>query len=272
MDTELFRVKPGHSVELKDIDPDATTGFDGDKDKGKEKLKELNKELRALQEMFYTAHKNSLLVILQGMDTSGKDGTIRHVFDRVNPQGVRVANFKAPTPIELGHDYLWRVHRQTPEKGEIVIFNRSHYEDVLIVRVKELVPKDVWSKRFTQINNFERLLVDEGTVVVKFFLHISKDEQKERLLARLETPEKQWKFNPDDLKERKLWGDYQAAYEDAIERTSTEWAPWYIIPANKKWFRSLVIARVLVETIKNLNLKPPKPIEDIDEFRKALED
>ena len=184
------------------------------------------------------------------MDTSGKDGTIRHVFEGVNPQGVRVAGFKVPTPEEMDHDYLWRVHQQTPGKGEIVIFNRSHYEDVLVVRVHQLVPEQVWRKRFDQINAFEQQLSEEGTIILKFFLNIDLDEQKQRLLDRLDDPTKHWKFNPGDLKERALWKDYQAAYEDVLEKTSKPWAPWYVVPANKKWYRDLVISSVLVETLK----------------------
>jgi PPK2 family polyphosphate:nucleotide phosphotransferase len=197
------------------------------------------------------------------MDTSGKDGVIRHVFEGVNPQGVRVASFKVPTQEELDHDYLWRVHRQTPGRGEIVIFNRSHYEDVLVVRVHELVPEKQWSRRYQQINDFERLLVEEGTTILKFFLHIDKDEQKERFQARLDDPEKHWKFNVGDLKERQLWDAYMHAYEDVLSRTSQEDAPWYIVPSNKKWYRNLVIANVLVETLEKLEMSYPVPKDDL---------
>jgi len=267
-----YRVKPGEPAGLAGLDPGDTGGFDGQKTNGEELLDQLNNRLEVLQERFYAAHKHSLLVILQGMDTCGKDGTIRHVFDGVNPQGVRVANFKTPTPLELDHDYLWRVHQNLPAKGEIVIFNRSHYEDVLIVRVHGLVREDVWKKRYDHINDFERMLADEGTTILKFFLHISKDEQKERLLARLEEPEKRWKFNPADLKERDRWLEYQAAYEDAITKTSTKWAPWYVVPANRKWFRNLVIASVLVETLEKLDPHPPQTLsdEEVAAYRKAL--
>jgi PPK2 family polyphosphate:nucleotide phosphotransferase len=205
------------------------------------------------------------------MDSGGKDGVIRRVFDGVNPQGVRVAAFKVPTPIELDHDYLWRIHQQTPSKGEIVIFNRSHYEDVLVVRVKNLAPESVWSKRYDHINNFEQMLVDEGTTILKFFLHISFEEQRERLLSRIDEPEKNWKFNPGDLNERKLWDEYMKAYEDAIEKTSTPRAPWYVIPADKKWYRDLVISTILVECLEDLEMKFPDASTDLDQYRAQLQ-
>jgi len=199
------------------------------------------------------------LLILQGMETSGKDGTISHVMSRVNPQGCRVTSFKQPTPIELSHDFLWRVHQAVPARGEIGIFNRSHYEEVLVVRVHGLVPKEVWSRRYDQINDFERILVDSGVTVLKFFLHISKKEQLERLQARLDDPTKLWKFNPGDLQERKLWKDYMAAYEDALSRCSTKDSPWFIIPANKKWVRNLAVSQILLETFERLNPQFPRP-------------
>jgi PPK2 family polyphosphate:nucleotide phosphotransferase len=270
---DAFRIAPGDKVHLDKIDPSGTPSYDGDKSGAKEVIEQLTVQLDGLQERLYAGHKHSILIILQGMDTCGKDGTIEHVFEGVNPQGVRVANFKAPTPNELAHDYLWRVHREAPAKGEIAIFNRSHYEDVLVVRVHELVPEKVWQKRYKQINNFERTLTEEGTIILKFFLHISMDEQKQRLIDRLDEPEKHWKFNPDDLKERALWGDYQKAYEDAIEETSTEFAPWYIIPANRKWFRNLVIASILTKTLKDLDLQPSGVIkeEDVAAYKAELE-
>ena len=197
-----YRVEPGSRVELSKWDPNDKSAFSGDKDEGRERLLGLNDELEALQELLFAEHRHRVLIVLQAMDSGGKDGTIRHVFEGVNPQGVRVASFKQPTPEELNHDYLWRVHKQVPGSGEIVIFNRSHYEDVLVVRVHNLVPKAVWAKRYDQINAFERLLADEGTTILKFFLHIDLDEQKERLQARLDEPHKRWKFNPGDLKER----------------------------------------------------------------------
>jgi PPK2 family polyphosphate:nucleotide phosphotransferase len=230
----------------------------GKKKEGRQRLLELNERLEALQELLYAEHKHKVLVVLQAMDTGGKDGTIRHVFEGVNPQGVRVAGFKVPTREELDHDYLWRVHKQVPGKGEIVIFNRSHYEDVLVVRVHSLVPEEVWSKRYEQINAFERMLAEEGTTILKFFLHIDLEEQRERLQARLDEPNKHWKFNPSDLKERKLWPAYIRAYEDAISKTSTEWAPWHIVPANRKWYRNVVVGTIMVETLEGLDMRFPE--------------
>jgi len=196
------------------------------------------------------------------MDASGKDGTIRHVMYGVNPQVCSVTSFKAPTSEELDHDFLWRIHNAVPPRGEIGIFNRSHYEDVLIVRVHDLVPKTVWSARYEQINDFEKMLSKNNVTILKFFLHISKDEQKERLQERLNDPTKNWKMNPEDLKERELWDDYQKAYEVAIEKCSTKYAPWYIIPANKKWFRNIAVSEIIIETLENLKMKFPKPAFD----------
>jgi PPK2 family polyphosphate:nucleotide phosphotransferase len=260
---ERYRVKPDQKIQLNEWKAGDQSAFDGNKDEAEEKLDQLNDELEALQELLFAERKRKMLIVLQGMDTSGKDGVIRHVFDGVNPQGVRVASFKVPTQEELDHDYLWRVHRQTPGKGEIVIFNRSHYEDVLVVRVHQLVPETVWRKRYQQINEFERMLADEGTTILKFFLHIDLDEQKERLEARLHDPTKQWKFNPGDLGERKLWLEYTKAYEDVLTKTSTEWAPWYIVPSNRKWYRNLVIATLLVEALKDFKMAYPQPKEDL---------
>jgi len=254
---DRYLVKPGKKINLDDWDADDKSLADGNKEEGKVDLDQLNDELEILQELFYAEQKHRLLIVLQGMDTSGKDGVIRHVFDGVNPQGVRVASFKVPTPEELSHDYLWRVHKQTPGKGEIVIFNRSHYEDVLVVRVHSLVDEDVWKKRYDQINAFERLLAEEGTTMLKFYLHIDKKEQKERLQARLDEPDKNWKFNVGDLEERKLWPDYQKAYEDVLSKTSTEYAPWYIIPSNHKWYRNLLIGQIIVETLKDMKMELP---------------
>lgn len=263
---EKYRIKPGSSVKLADWDTEDDRGFEDGKEGVEERLLELNKELESLQELLFAEGKHKLLVVLQGMDTSGKDGTIRHVFEGVNPLGVRVASFKAPTPEELAHDYLWRVHKQTPGRGEIVIFNRSHYEDVLVVRVHELAPPEVWRRRYDQINDFEHLLVEEGTTVLKFFLHIDKDEQKKRLQERLDDPEKHWKFNVGDLKERALWRDYEKAYEDVLSKTSTDWAPWYIVPANRKWYRNLVIASVIVKTLKGLDMRYPPSVGDLSQI------
>jgi PPK2 family polyphosphate:nucleotide phosphotransferase len=260
---ERYRVKPGGIVRLGEIDPGDKSGFDGSKKEAKKKLVELTGELEALQELLYAEHRHKILVVLQGMDTSGKDGTIRHVFEGVNPQGVRVISFKEPTPEELDHDYLWRVHQHTPGRGEIVIFNRSHYEDVLIVRVHALVPEKQWSRRYQQIVDFERTLVAEGTTILKFFLHIDQNEQRQRLQARLDDPDKHWKFNVEDLKERKRWDEYTGAYEDVLNKTSTEEAPWYVVPANRKWYRNLVIATVLVDTLKGLKMAYPEQEEDL---------
>ena len=262
---DRYRVPPNTSVKLEDYDPKDTGAFNGDKDEAKEQLDKLNDRLASLQELLFAEHKHKLLIVLQGTDTSGKDGVIRHVFEGVNPQGVRVASFKVPTPEELDHDYLWRVHKQTPGRGEIVIFNRSHYEDVLVVRVHELVPEKQWERRYQHINDFERTLADEGTTILKFFLHIDRDEQKERLQARLDDPEKHWKFNVGDLKERALWDDYRRAYEAVLSETSTKAAPWYVVPANYKWYRNLVIARVLVKTLEDLDMQYPTPEEDLSQ-------
>lgn len=228
-----------------------------------EEIAKLNAKLEELQEVLYAEGKHKILIVLQAMDTGGKDGAIRRVFDGVNPQGVRVAAFKVPTEEELAHDYLWRVHKVVPGKGEMVIFNRSHYEDVLVVRVHNIVPKEVWKARYEQINAFERHLAETGTTILKFYLHIDQDEQKERLQARLDDPAKQWKFRLGDLEERKLWPDYMKAYEDALGKTSTEHAPWYIVPANRKWYRDLVISSVLVDALKKLDMKYPEPEDDL---------
>lgn len=261
---ERYRVKPGSQINLSQWNPDDKSAFDGKKQKGRKALRALNERLESLQELLYAEDKHKVLVVLQAMDTGGKDGTIRHVFEGINPQGVKVASFKVPTPEELAHDYLWRVHKQTPGQGEIIIFNRSHYEDVLVVRVHNLAPPQVWGRRYAHINDFERLLADEGTTILKFFLHISLDEQKERLQARLGEPHKRWKFSLGDLDERKLWPDYMRAYEDVLSKTSTEWAPWYIVPANRKWYRNLVVATVLVEALEGLDMRYPQPEEGLE--------
>lgn len=262
---QRYRIEPGTAVHLAGRDPADHTAFDGDKKAGRSAAKSLNRRLEALQELLYAEDRHRLLVVLQAMDTGGKDGTIRHVFDGTNPQGVKVASFKKPTPQELAHDYLWRVHRHTPGRGEIVIFNRSHYEDVLVVRVHDLVPEDVWSRRYDQINAFERRLADEGTTILKFFLHISKEEQRSRLQARLDEPTKLWKFSRGDLAERELWNDYVEAYEAALSRTSTPWAPWYAIPSDRKWYRNLAISSILVDTLESLDMRYPDPEDDFSD-------
>lgn len=261
-----YMVETGSSVDLTTWDPNDKSVYPIKKKEGIKQLDSLTLKLEELQELLYAQHKHKVLIVLQAMDTGGKDGTIRHVFEGVNPSGVRVASFKVPTNEELDHDYLWRVHKQAPGKGEIVIFNRSHYEDVLVVRVHKLVPKSVWSKRYAQINDFERMLVEEGTTILKFFLHIDKKEQKSRLQARLDTPNKQWKFSVGDLAERKLWPEYLEAYQDAISSTSSEWAPWYIVPANRKWYRNLVIANIIIQTLTNLKMDYPEPTEKLNEI------
>ena len=261
---QQYLVKPDTKVKLSKWDPNDTGDFKGGKEEGLAKLEKLNGKLETLQELMFAEHKQKVLVVLQAMDTGGKDGAIRRVFDRVNPAGVRVASFKAPTQEELDHDYLWRVHKQVPGKGELVVFNRSHYEDVLVVRVHNYVPPEVWSKRFDQINEFERNLAENGTTILKFYLHIDMEEQKERLQARLDDPTKRWKFRLGDLEERKLWPEYMKAFEDVLSKTSTEYAPWYIVPANRKWFRDLVISSVLVDTLEGLKMKYPESEENVD--------
>ncbi|MBE0669685.1 MAG: polyphosphate kinase 2 family protein [Anaerolineales bacterium] len=259
-----YLVKPETKVKLSKWDPNDTGDFKGGKEEGLARLEKLNSKLEALQELLFAEHRHKVLVILQAMDTGGKDGTIRRVFDRVNPAGVRVASFKAPTPEELDHDFLWRVHKQVPGKGELVVFNRSHYEDVLVVRVHNYVPPEVWGKRFEQINEFERTLAENGTTILKFYLHIDLDEQKERLQSRLDDPTKHWKFRLGDLEERKLWPEYMKAFEDVLSKTSTDHAPWYIVPANRKWFRDLVISSVLVDALEGLKMSYPESEENLD--------
>lgn len=259
-----YRIKPSTKVKLSDWDPNDTGDFKGSKEDGLAEIAKLIRELDEMQELLYAEHKHKVLIVLQAMDTGGKDGTIRRVFEGVNPQGVRVARFDAPTAQELDHDYLWRVHKEMPGNGEITIFNRSHYEDVLVVRVHNIVPPEVWKKRFDQINYFERSLVENGTTILKFYLYIDKDEQKKRLQARLDDPAKHWKFRLGDLDERKLWSDYMKAYEDVLSNTSTEYAPWFIVPSNRKWYRDLVISSALVDTLKDLKMKFPESGEKLD--------
>ena len=242
------QIKPGTDLKFSDYDPDSTPGIN--EGEAAEHLAKLSRKLGNLQELLFAARQNSVLIVLQGMDTSGKDGTIKRVMQDVNPQSCRVESFKVPSEVELSHDYLWRVHNVVPARGMLTIFNRSHYEDVVVVRVHNLVPKSVWELRYDQINNFERLLAENGTIVLKFFLHISRDEQKERLLARERDDEKAWKLSAGDWKERRYWDDYMGAYEDAIGRCSTDYAPWHIIPANKKWFRNVAVADAIVHALK----------------------
>ena len=249
-------VSPGTKIKLKDYDAEYSGEYKR-KSEIKDRMAEIQKQMRKLQELFYAESKHALLIILQAIDAGGKDGTIRHVMSGVNPQGCDVVSFKVPSAEEIAHDFLWRIHKVVPPKGKIVIFNRSHYEDVLVVRVHNLVPKEVWSARYNQINSFEKILVENGTVILKFFLYISKAEQKKRFETRLADPSKHWKFSEADVREREYWDDYMEAYEDAISKCSTEWAPWYIIPANKKWYRDLVVGETIVKTLKGLNMKYP---------------
>jgi PPK2 family polyphosphate:nucleotide phosphotransferase len=260
--SQQFQVVPGRRVRLSSHDPDETLHFK-DKASATKHLERNGERLGELQEVLYAQGRHTVLIVLQAMDTGGKDGTIEHVMGGFSPLGCRVASFKAPTAIELAHDFLWRVHKAVPSKGEIGIFNRSHYEDVLIVRVHNLVPRKAWRERYQQINDFEEMLASNGVTIVKFFLHISKDEQKERLEARLRDPQKRWKFNARDLDERKLWDDYMKAYEDALTRCTSPHAPWFIIPANHKWFRNLAVSQILVETLEGLKMKFPKPAADL---------
>jgi PPK2 family polyphosphate:nucleotide phosphotransferase len=270
IDPDQYRVRPGHTVRLRDWSTDTTDGFDGNKSQAQEVLTGLNERLADLQQMLYAESKHKVLIVLQGMDTSGKDGTIKHVFRTINPVGVKVADFKKPNDVELAHDYLWRVHEHTPRNGRMVIFNRSHYEDVLVVRVHDLVPETVWSRRYEHIRGFEQMLADEGTMVVKLFLHISKAEQKERLQERLDNPAKNWKFEHGDLSERAHWDAYTEAFEQALTETSTVDAPWYVIPSDRKWYRNLVVSELLIEKLEALGMTYPEPMPGLEDIR--LED
>ena len=261
----IIKVEPGQKINLADIDPD-TTGPIKDKAEARQLLAENIERMADLQNVLYAQGQHALLIVLQAMDAGGKDGTIRKIMSGVNPQGVRVTSFKKPTEQELAHDFLWRIHKAVPPRGMIGIFNRSHYEDVLVVRVHNLVPEAVWQSRYQHINNFEQLLVDSGVTILKFYLHISKEEQKERLQARLDKPHKRWKFNPADLAERALWNDYMAAFEAALTRCSTPAAPWYVVPANHKWYRNLIISQTIVQTLEDLDLAYPAPAEGLDDI------
>jgi PPK2 family polyphosphate:nucleotide phosphotransferase len=262
-DSDRFLVPPGTPFKMADRDPADTGGAPGDKKATREATAELLEHLMDLQERLYAEARQTLLVVLQAMDAGGKDGTVKHVFAGTNPQGVRVTSFKAPTPDELARDFLWRVHAAVPPHGYIGIFNRSHYEDVLVVRVHELVEESVWRRRYRHINHFEALLHDANVRVVKLFLHISPEEQAERLQKRLDDPTKRWKFNPGDLAERKRWDDYTAAYEEAIARTSTENAPWHVVPANRKWYRDWAVARIVIEALEDMDPQFPEAAEDL---------
>jgi PPK2 family polyphosphate:nucleotide phosphotransferase len=262
-----IKVKPGEEVALDKCDPNPRAGIS--QDSAANLLTDYSLELGDLQELLYAAHQNSVLIILQGMDTSGKDGTIKRVMSQVNPLGCRVESFKVPTEEELDHDFLWRVHRVVPRRGILTIFNRSHYEDVVVARVHDLVPKKVWRSRYEHINDFEQLLSDCGTIILKFFLHISRDEQKGRLEEREMDAEKAWKLSAGDWRERKHWDKYMRAYEDALARCSTEVALWRIIPANKKWFRNLAVADVIVSALRPYRKQWEKSLRNLAEIRLA---
>lgn len=262
-----FKVEPGARLKLAEIDP-AYKGHHQDRAAAAEEIEHYSQRLRALQELLYAQGQRSLLICLQAMDTGGKDGVINHVLAAMNPQGCRVAHFRRPSTEEAAHDFLWRAHRAAPARGEVVIFNRSHYEDVLIARVHERVPKSVWSGRYERINEFERTLGEAGTLILKFYLHISSEEQLERFKARLDDPTKHWKISEADYTERPFWPQYQRAYEEALSRCSTEPAPWYVIPANHKWFRDLTVARIVVERLEAMGLRYPEPAVDLARIRR----
>jgi PPK2 family polyphosphate:nucleotide phosphotransferase len=265
--TKQFRITPGSRVRLKDFNPRSVAKHETKKS-ALPIIATLREQMDELQFKLYAEQKRSLLICLQGLDAGGKDGVVRHVIGSMNPEGCRVASFKQPTPVELAHDFLWRVESQTPGRGEVVIFNRSHYEDVLIVRVHDLVPKKVWSQRYEQINDFERRLVANGTHILKFFLHISKAEQLRRFKKRLDDPARRWKISEADYAEREYWAAYHAAYEDVLNRCSTNDAPWFVIPSDHKWFRNLAISQIIVETMKNLDIQIPKPTVNLADIRR----
>jgi PPK2 family polyphosphate:nucleotide phosphotransferase len=255
---ERYWVKPGSKVDLKKIDGGEKVLFKGGgKEDFEPQFDELQDQLQDLQKKLYAENKHRILVVMQAMDTGGKDGCIKHVFSRIDPQGIHVHSFKKPSAEELSYDFLWRVHSKVPHRGQLVIFNRSHYEDIVAVRVKKIFPEEVWKCRQRHVVEFERMLAEEGTTLVKIFLHISKDEQKRRLESRLENPMKHWKINPDDLVDRARWNDFMTAYEEVMSKTSTECAPWYVVPADRKWYRNLCVARIMLDTLKGLNMEFP---------------
>ncbi len=262
IDLRRFKVSSKEKINLAQWDPDDTSAFDEKKKEAKEEIEKLKATLAELQEVLYAEHKHKILIVLQGVDASGKDSTIRTIFDGVNPEGVKVSNFKKPTQEEQDHDFLWRIHKEAPAKGEIAIFNRSHYESVLVERVHKLAPKGIEEKRYGEINDFERMLSNEGTSILKFFLHISNDEQRERFEDRLKDPTKEWKLSPNDLAERDFWNEYMKAYEEMIKKTSTKWGPWYVVPSNHKWFRDLLVVSAIVERLEKLHMEYPKLSKD----------
>ena len=256
---QRYWVKPGSKVDLAKIDPGEKVLFNGaDKSEFEVQFRELQDQLQEQQKMLFAQNQHRILVVMQAMDTGGKDGCIKHVFSHIDPQGIHVRSFKKPTEEELSYDFLWRVHKKVPPRGQMVIFNRSHYEDIIAVRVKKLFPDEVWKRRQRHVVDFERMLAEEGTTIVKIFLHISKAEQKQRLESRLQNPVKHWKFNPDDLADRARWDDFMRAYEDVMEKTSTSFAPWYIVPADRKWYRNLCVARIMLDTARKLDMRLPK--------------
>jgi PPK2 family polyphosphate:nucleotide phosphotransferase len=269
--TKQFLIKPGCNFRLKNFDPQFSDKHE-DKKSARKTVRKLQRKMDALQFQLYAEQKRSLLVILQAPDAGGKDGVVRHVLASMNPQGCRVVGFKQPSALELAHDFLWRVEQQAPRCGEVVVFNRSHYEDVLIVRVHDLVPKDVWSNRYEEINDFESRLVTNGTHILKFFLHISKEEQLQRFKDRLDDPARHWKISEADYSERKYWDAYESAYGDVLKKCSTECAPWFVLPSDHKWFRNLAISQIIVETMENLGIRVPVPTVDIDEIRSKYHD
>jgi PPK2 family polyphosphate:nucleotide phosphotransferase len=265
--SKKFRVEEGSKVKLDEIDP-SFKGEHKDKAAAQGELEKHAQRLGELQYLMYAENKRSLLIILQALDAAGKDGTINHVLASMNPQGCRVYGFKTPSAEEQAHDYLWRIHNAAPRKGYVAVFNRSHYEDVLVVRVHNLVPKEVWSKRYDEINAFEKQLVDNGTHIIKFYLHIDEEEQLARFKQRIDDPNRHWKISEVDYKEREYWQDYQKAYEEAISKCSTKHAPWYIIPSNHKWFRNLAVSQIIVNTLESLNMKFPAPTVNIEDIKK----
>lgn len=265
-DWKRYYIKPGHAVRLKNYPTDDTG--DADKASAEQETINLQKRMDDLQFRLYAENKRSLLICLQAMDAGGKDGVIRHVVGSMSPQGCRVVSFKKPSEEELAHDFLWRIDREAPKHGEVVIFNRSQYEDVLVVRVHKLVPKQVWKRRYQEINEFEKRLSDNGTHILKFFLHISKEEQLQRFEQRLSDPSRQWKINDADYKEREYWNDYEAAYEDALSKCSIKCAPWFVIPADHKWYRNLIVTQVIVDTLDKMHIQTPTPTVDLRKIRR----
>jgi PPK2 family polyphosphate:nucleotide phosphotransferase len=261
-----FRIPPGKGVRLDDFDPAFKSKHS--KSQALRRTQELCEKMSELQQKLFAERKRSLLICLQALDAGGKDGVIKQVIASMNPAGCDVANFKEPTAEELAHDFLWRVEAKTPGRGEVAIFNRSHYEDVLIVRVHNLVPKEIWSKRYEHINNFEQLHVESGTRILKFFLHISKEEQLKRFEQRLDDPTKRWKISESDYSEREYWDDYVRAYEDALAKCNTEDAPWFVIPADHKWFRDLAVSEIIVATLESMDIQVPKPSVNIEDIRR----